>query len=82
MTAERAVKGLKKLFSECELDLPETDSLEVLHIAINAMNKQVPKKPRKYKGYCGQCSCTAVFLDKATKYCGNCGQKLDWSDTD
>lgn len=26
-----------------------------------------------------RCKCGVEFLDKNTKYCGNCGQALDWS---
>lgn len=47
-------------------------------IAIKALEKQIPFRPEHYKGFYGQCKCKAVFLDKLTKYCGNCGQKLDW----
>ena len=28
----------------------------------------------------GVCKCGAVFLTKDTKFCGNCGQRLDWSE--
>lgn len=28
-----------------------------------------------------RCRCGAELLDKSTKYCGNCGQALDWSDS-
>lgn len=39
MTENEAIKGLKNLFSEHELDLPCTDSLEVLHMAIQALEE-------------------------------------------
>ena len=49
--------------------------------ALDALYKQMKKKPlpdNKYFGN-GICpNCNAVFLDKLTNYCGNCGQKLDW----
>lgn len=46
------------------------------------IEKQIPKKPKDYPFSDGQCpSCDAVFdydwLPKP-KFCGNCGQKLDW----
>lgn len=48
---------------------------------VAALEKQIPKKPLpedKWYGN-GKCPrCNAVFLDKSTKYCGNCGQALDW----
>lgn len=46
-------------------------------MAIKALEKQIPYKPAPYQQYCGKCRCGAVFLDKHTKYCGNCGQALD-----
>lgn len=48
--------------------------------AVTALKKQIPYKPAPYQQYCGKCRCGAVFLDKHTKYCGNCGQALDWED--
>ena len=53
----------------------EEDVLETLLVAIK---KQIPYKPKCFSGCPEQCKCGAVFLDKSTKYCGNCGQKLDW----
>ena len=45
--------------------------------------KNTPKKvlpDSKYYGN-GICpNCNAVFVDKSTNFCGNCGQALDWSD--
>lgn len=39
-----------------------------------------PAKVKPYKPYSGQCpNCGAAFLDSSTKFCGNCGQALDWS---
>lgn len=53
---------------------------EAIKEAIAALEKQTPKEPLPYKGYEGKCSsCGVVFLDRLTKYCGNCGQRLDWS---
>lgn len=39
MTEQEAISGLKRLFSEHELDLPCTESLEVLHTAIKALEE-------------------------------------------
>lgn len=49
-----------------------------------AMGKQKPFKPET-AGLTigiGRCKCGAEFLDSKTNYCGNCGQKLDWSDVE
>lgn len=68
---------------------------EAFQMAINALEKQIPKKPRKtdsYRGvlkrvYAYVCpTCGNVCLEKYmnerqnTMFCWECGQKLDWSD--
>lgn len=40
MTEQETIQGLKNLFSEHELDLPCMDSLEILHMAIKALENQ------------------------------------------
>lgn len=52
---------------------------EVYIALIKALEKQIPYKPKPYHCFEGECKCGAVFLDRDTKYCGNCGQRLDWS---
>lgn len=55
----------------------------VCDISIKAIEKQLPKKPIPDNRYFSNSicpSCKATFMDKSTKYCGNCGQALDWSD--
>lgn len=49
-----------------------------------ALKKQIPYKPSTdgLKVGVGRCKCGVEFLDKTTKYCGNCGQALDWGDHD
>lgn len=60
-----------------------SEYIVALDLAISALEKQISKKPlpeEKFYGN-GKCPCcNAVFLDKNTNYCGNCGQALDWSD--
>ena len=58
--------------------------------AINALEKQIPKKPPVINRpsifvkvpVCPNCSTSEHYqpLYGKTKYCSNCGQKLDWSD--
>ena len=68
MSAEKDIsEELQKCFDQ-----------DVYAALINAIQKQIPYKPKDYSGYPGQCKCGVVFLDKSTKYCGNCGQRLDW----
>ena len=46
-----------------------------------AMEKQEPFKPETVGLTIGigRCKCGVEFLDRKTNYCGNCGQKLNWS---
>lgn len=68
---------------------------EALDIAIEALEKQLPKKPKeneirggwlgKQKHYtcptCGNCLLTEMMNERQnTGYCWDCGQRLDWSD--
>lgn len=95
MKTEEAVKGLKNLFDEYELDLPFTDSVEILNISIQALKKQIPKKPidvctpvvkwgvcPNCKGELNKLSIGKNRVFENQKYCIDCGQALDWSDTD
>ena len=67
-----------------------------LRMAINALEKQIPKKPyiqqveiEDYDRDCMECPSCDSFLGYETdckeehyqdNYCPNCGQKLDWSE--
>ena len=56
------------------------------NVIVNAFNKQIPKKPRVNDDdwlccrSCGETFSLTNGLNKRNKYCGNCGQALDWSD--
>ena len=71
------------------------DGIEAIQIAIQALEKQIPKKPRKtdlYRGVlkrvyayvCPTCgnTCLEKYMNERqnTMFCWDCGQKLDWSD--
>ena len=68
---------------------------EALTIAINALEKQIPKKPIFQFNFSDtvsrfECKCGNIIkvrhdigiMDNsdAPKFCDNCGHKLDWSD--
>lgn len=79
MTAEKALDYFERRKERLSLsDLVQ----EAEDCALSAIKKQIPKKPLPYKGWEGECpTCGVIFIDRTTKYCGNCGQALDWSDT-
>lgn len=61
--------------------LKEDDIVAMINnIPAAAQEKQISYKPEPCHPYEGKCKCGAMFLDRATEYCGNCGQKLDWSE--
>ena len=50
-------------------------------IAIEALEKQLPKKPvLKRKAYGGIMVCPICEVSDYGKYCRVCGQRLDWSE--
>ena len=54
---------------------------EALDTAIEALEKQLPKKPvLKRKAYGGIMVCPICEASDSGKYCRYCGQKLDWSE--
>lgn len=81
MTNEEALIWFKDDLKngKCSDECPQCNAMEK---AIEALEKQIPKKPLPHKGWEGKCpTCGVIFLDRTTNYCGNCGQALDWSDT-
>lgn len=80
MTLEEAIKGLQNIIEQWTYRPAE---VETAKLAIKALEKQIQKKPLPYRGWEGKCpTCGVVFLDRATNYCGNCGQALDWGETE
>ena len=51
-------------------------------MAVIALEKQIPKKVEEYltSSFCCP-ACTSV-LSRYSQYCSNCGQALDWSDSE
>ena len=66
----------------------EVDYQELHKMIDLAVEKQIPKKPRVDDDSwycCPRCDETFFMWDKLRRrllYCGNCGQKLDWSKAD
>lgn len=81
MTAQEALS----LLNDMEFDKKyqgKQEYAEMLLVCKEALEKQMAKKPLPHKGWEGKCpTCGVIFLDRTTNYCGNCGQALDWSDT-
>lgn len=60
---------------------------DYIQLAIKALKKQVPMKPKFYNCnyYCNGCGdlvgCKDTIMKWDYSFCKNCGQKLDWGDS-
>lgn len=84
MTPEEAIKQLNSVaiyhFDKC--------TTNAIDMAIEALEKQIPKKPlHMHKNYyCPICKEDGWMLwddaipNDMDKYCGMCGQAIDWED--
>ena len=79
MTESEAIKELHEIRPRGGI-IPQKRA-EALDVAIQALDKQIPKKPKTDDRYvmhiCPWCN---DFVKVSHNYCQNCGQKLDWSD--
>lgn len=87
MTASEAIEFLRIHFEylkERWKPHPDYNVLEAIRFAISAIEKQIPKKPdfTEDKEFALCPCCNGNGLADKQKYCDNCGQKLDWSDTE
>ena len=78
MTYEEAIENLKYLISDDCTDT-QHDFVKEIKIAIEAIEKQTPKKPYWEYGvwHCKSCGFD-VFRDDF--FCPICGQEIDWGD--
>ena len=73
---------------KCDLVRPDEDILNGYDIAIEALEKQIPKKPvmKGKSPYCPCCLQTVEtetgdsFVDYRLNRCDYCGQKVDWEE--
>lgn len=89
MTYEEAKKVIYEMIC---LGLLTSKEDEALHMAYQAIEKQIPKKPtninyiiRPYgvvdlKPFMATCTC-GKFVTAHSDYCQYCGQTLDWRNT-
>ncbi len=93
MTYEELAKKLKDGVTES--DIFDEEGKELISMIIGALEKQTSKKPTLWgDGYadgelimesyeCPECGCIYDFdTDGKLKFCSECGQALDWSNTE
>ena len=87
MTESEAIKILQRDLEIQVKNKALTDGIEAIQIAIQALEKQIPKKPVKSENqvaryvntyYCPICN-LGITGTNIAKWCYHCGQKLDWS---
>ena len=97
MTSSEAIEKLKnmRLFMQIEdknngCKFTE-DDYKANEMAIQALEKQMPKKPINYDKHYYKCPCCNedleidndmlfVYDEEPPKFCIKCGQKLDWGE--
>ena len=102
MTESEAIKICNTIVLASSLSSPhgiplnttKEELIEAMKIAIQALEKQIPKKPIRHTAWenfkCPACGSAEIVqydteyreYDKDCKfeYCSDCGQKLDWGD--
>lgn len=86
MTAKEALEYFKRRKEQIGL----SDRIQQAeNLAIKALEKRMPKKPVTEKDkvifgiVCGRCpECDSDVYSTTNLYCHNCGQALDWSETE
>lgn len=66
------------LLKKTRLFIPRNDTLDV---AIKALEKQIPKKiivKNSIRHYCPSCDLYFDSRDWKSRYCGRCGQAIEW----
>ena len=95
MTTEEAIKILNDTPVEISSGSKTTtrEYSQMLHLAENALEKQIPKKPKGVTDpmfgdvtlscpRCDNINLAHPFGCKGYDYCPGCGQALDWSETE
>lgn len=86
MTATEAYNRLRDILLN-NTQLAEADR-KAICMAINTLNRQTPIKPvsqmkfGKYGTIIGLCPTCGAGNNSEYPYCGECGQALDWGDTE
>lgn len=84
MTYEEAIKNINALNAVCgQKDLYDAEFESALALAIEALEKQIPKKPRETRCALMCARCGHKITEKGCKkldrnYCKKCGQTIDW----
>lgn len=87
MTPNEAIETIKIAISDVEWNYP-LDYAAAFEVAIEALEKQIPYKlepiasVKAHVPVCGKCGGIMDLMQGNLNYCPNCGQALDWSETE
>lgn len=88
LTHEEAIKNINALNAVCgQKDLYDVEFESALALAIDALEKQTPKKPiEKFQVpydslECGLCHSCNEGVNSDMDFCSVCGQAIDWGDS-
>lgn len=95
---ERVIDAIRWLSEEWKMLPYDSEYKTLLIVAIDALDRRIPKKPKHTKGVldksgwkksCPVCGCgvgqnenDSYAYSDERDYCENCGQRLDWRDND
>ena len=79
MTNEEAIKILEVAKAETEWTAP-LDYHEAFDVAIEALEKQIPKKPFEGNVHIVYLCPNCHSLNYTTPYCRHCGQRIGWTE--
>lgn len=85
MTNKRAIEILEFINRESTDYLDYMDIRKATRMAINALERQIPRKPdrtQKDKDGMPLEKCPVCFSFGIDEYCIHCGQAIDWSEND
>ena len=89
MTYEEAIKNINALNAVCgQKDLYDAEFESALALAIEALEKQIPKKPTMGKYGHTECACCGWVVEsfcgdlEQYPFCPHCGQAIDWRDAE
>ena len=84
MTYEEAIKELKEWreFAEKRGSYYGEKAIPTYDLAIEALEKQIPKKPNDYyeDSVDDECAVWGTIVFERDRYCPRCGQAIDWGE--
>lgn len=84
MTNEQAIRGIRAYRELMHHAQPDNPFVEVLDMAEETLEKQIPQKPNPPtdKYHADTCAVCGGEVVTEQRFCGNCGQAISWEGED